>query len=262
MELSRWLVSLADAELRDLATAAESGRLVPNLTPGLLEMLGLPGDWASMVNSAPAETLALAATALLEERESARRPHVVSSSLRESDPGFEDTAVVLRRLFAQAQREVLIAGFRVTERSLLEPLRRPDAKKLEVSIYFHIQADIDWRGRPRSGSPAEETWPRRWWQGFLEDVWPEAMDPPRGLYSPLTLGRQDDGYHSMHAKTVVVDRRWWLVSSANLTDRAMSRNLELGVLHDDQALAQGVVAHFEALETTAFRPLRSLTTAG
>ena len=256
MELSRWLVSLSEAELRDLASAAVSGRLAQNMTSGLLQMLGLPGAWAPYVNGAPAETLAVAANAVLAQREGMRRPHVVSSSLRESDPGFEDTAVVLRRLFAQAEGEVLIAGFRVTERALLEPLRRPDARKLDVSIYFHIQTDVDWRGRPRSGSPDEETWPRRWWQGFLEDVWPEAMDPPRGLYSPLTLGRQDDGYHSMHAKTVVVDGRWWLVSSANLTDRAMSRNLELGVLHDDVGIAAGVVKHFSALEAAdAFREL-------
>lgn len=259
MELSRWLVSLSSAELSDLAGAADSGRLLPDLTPGLLELLGLPGKWVEPINRSSPLALAAGAKALLAQREGQRRPHVVSSSLRETDPGFEDTAVVLRRLFAQAQREVLIAGFRVTDRSLLEPLRRSDAKRLDVSIYFHIQTELDWRGRPRRGSPDAETWPRRWWCGFLDDVWPEAMDPPRGLYSPLTLGRQGDGYHSMHAKTVVVDRRWWLVSSANLTDRAMSRNLELGVLHEDETLAEGVVAHFEALEGAgAFEVLPSL----
>jgi len=247
LELSRWLVSLSDAELRGLAGAAESGRLVSEITPGLLELLGLPRSWAEAINQSSPAALATASASLLAELQRVRRPHVVSSSLRRTDPGFEDTAVVLRRLFARAEREVLIAGFRVTERALLEPLRRPDARRLDVSIYFHIQPDVDWRGRDREGSPDLDTWPSRWWQGFLGDVWPEAIDPPRGFYSPVTLGRQDDGYHSMHAKTVVVDRRWWLVSSANLTDRAMSRNLELGVLHDDEVLAEGVVEHFAAL---------------
>ena len=48
------------------------------------------------------------------------------------EAGFVDTAVVMRRLFRQAKREVLIAGFRVTDRALLENLRRPEARKLDV----------------------------------------------------------------------------------------------------------------------------------
>jgi phosphatidylserine/phosphatidylglycerophosphate/cardiolipin synthase-like enzyme len=40
----------------------------------------------------------------------------------------------------------------------------------------------------------------------------------------------------MHAKSVVVDRRWWFVTSANFTRRGHERNIGVGTLIEDPAL--------------------------
>jgi phosphatidylserine/phosphatidylglycerophosphate/cardiolipin synthase-like enzyme len=51
----------------------------------------------------------------------------------------------------------------------------------------------------------------------------------------------------MHAKALVVDGRRALVGSANLTQRALTANLEVGVLGRDPVVAQAIEAHVRGL---------------
>ncbi len=51
----------------------------------------------------------------------------------------------------------------------------------------------------------------------------------------------------LHAKAVVADREAVFVTSANLTEAALDRNIELGLLVRDRALAASVVSHFRGL---------------
>ena len=51
----------------------------------------------------------------------------------------------------------------------------------------------------------------------------------------------------LHAKAVVVDDDAVFITSANLTAAAMDRNIELGLLTRDPALAASVTTHFQAL---------------
>jgi phosphatidylserine/phosphatidylglycerophosphate/cardiolipin synthase-like enzyme len=51
----------------------------------------------------------------------------------------------------------------------------------------------------------------------------------------------------LHAKCVVVDRRWAFVTSANFTEAAQERNIEAGVLLDQPRLAASLVERFAAL---------------
>ncbi len=50
-----------------------------------------------------------------------------------------------------------------------------------------------------------------------------------------------------HAKALVVDDETAFVTSANLTEAAFDRNLELGVLSRDRTLAAGLARHFRIL---------------
>jgi phosphatidylserine/phosphatidylglycerophosphate/cardiolipin synthase-like enzyme len=51
----------------------------------------------------------------------------------------------------------------------------------------------------------------------------------------------------LHAKVVAADRHTAMLGSANLTDRALSDNIELGVVLRDPHLVEPLVDHFRWL---------------
>jgi cardiolipin synthase len=51
----------------------------------------------------------------------------------------------------------------------------------------------------------------------------------------------------LHAKAVVADDEMVFMTSANLTEAALDRNIELGLLVRDHALAVSVSSHFRVL---------------
>ena len=51
----------------------------------------------------------------------------------------------------------------------------------------------------------------------------------------------------LHAKAVVSDDEAVFVTSANLTEAALDRNIEVGLLVRDRALAATVLSHFQGL---------------
>ena len=51
----------------------------------------------------------------------------------------------------------------------------------------------------------------------------------------------------LHAKAVVADDEAVFVTSANLTEAALDRNIEIGLVVRDRALAASVSSHFRAL---------------
>ena len=51
----------------------------------------------------------------------------------------------------------------------------------------------------------------------------------------------------LHAKAIVADDRAAFVTSANLTEAAFDRNIEVGVLTRDAALAAALARHFQVL---------------
>ena len=64
-------------------------------------------------------------------------------------------------------------------------------------------------------------------------VWPKKKRPPSGA--------------SMHAKAVIADKRIALVTSANLTGRALERNMELGLLIQNGPVPARLAEHFDWL---------------
>lgn len=60
----------------------------------------------------------------------------------------------------------------------------------------------------------------------------------------------------LHAKAVVTDDEAVFITSANLTEAALDRNIEIGLLLRDHALAASVVNHFRGLiDRGLLRPL-------
>ncbi len=65
-------------------------------------------------------------------------------------------------------------------------------------------------------------------------------------YDPRSLDL-DGPAGVLHAKAVVVDDEAVFVTSANLTEAALDRNIEVGLLVRDRALAATVSSHFRGL---------------
>lgn len=252
MELTTWLRDLPLDELERLARVLRAGRIGPGADVSVLRSYGLPVHWADPLSELArkgwtTDMLGDAVAAVAAARRGASR---TATSLVCTRPGHEgpdlvDTSVVVRQLFRQAEREVLIAGFRVTEREMLEPLRREAWRPLDVRLFVDLDPCIDALGRKQPRAPTD-TWPRAWQTQFLDQVWPVHMDPPRAWYAPSTLVPNEAGeWRSMHVKCVVVDRRLWFVTSANFTQRGHFRNIELGALIEDRVGAEEVIGCFE-----------------
>jgi putative cardiolipin synthase len=64
------------------------------------------------------------------------------------------------------------------------------------------------------------------------------------------------GRSALHAKLIAADRDTLLMGSANLTDRALADNLEIGLVLHNPELVGRVVDHFAALMDPANGPLR------
>jgi phosphatidylserine/phosphatidylglycerophosphate/cardiolipin synthase-like enzyme len=93
-------------------------------------------------------------------------------------------------------------------------------------------------------------WPeelvRRFAERFREQEWPGAKLPEL-YYDPRSLDREAAKRSSLHAKCVVVDRRVALVTSANFTEAAQTRNIEVGALIQSAWFATQLAVHFGAL---------------
>src|SRR3954447_11859563 len=83
---------------------------------------------------------------------------------------------------------------------------------------------------------AERLWKRDWPGGRHPDV----------FYDPRSLEPEGpDGI--LHAKAIVADDEVAFVTSANLTEAAFDRNIEVGVLARDRTLAASLSKHFRVL---------------
>lgn len=253
MELIDWVTGLPDDELAMLDDAVEARRLRLDMSPSLLRSYGWPESWSTRLASLGARgnglrELAVATRVARRERARAgeRRVDLVCTRPSGGRVDVLDTSVAVRRLFAQAQREVLVAGFRVNDREMLEPLRRTASRPVDVRLYVDIDPAYTADGGKQPGPVDLALWPGVWWSQFMDRVWPVHLDPPRCWYAPSTLGPDAHGvWRSMHAKSVVVDRRYWFVTSANFTRRGHERNIEVGALVDDPVRAAAVVDLFE-----------------
>ena len=73
---------------------------------------------------------------------------------------------------------------------------------------------------------------------------------------PVKTGDPNGPGGVLHAKAVVADDEAVFVTSANLTEAALDRNIEVGLLIRDRALAATVSSHFQGLiDRELLRPL-------
>ena len=158
-----------------------------------------------------------------------------------------NTSVVMRQLFDCARERVLAVGFAVHQgKSVFQTLaRRIDAdRSLDATLCIDVR-------RTRGDTSLASQVVRRFAENFAENEWPGTR-LPRVYYDPRSLKPTPTAVSALHAKCVVVDGRQALVTSANFTEAAQTRNVELGLLVDDPAVAGRIEQHFRSLIRNAY----------
>lgn len=158
-------------------------------------------------------------------------------------PGLHarDTRRVYEELLGAAERSVWASTYAFFDGPKAFDIlsRRLDARpELRVTLLLNVQ-------RKRGDTTATEQLVRKFADRFWKTDWP-GSSRPRVFYDPRALDLEGFG-GVLHAKAVVTDDESVFVTSANLTEAALDRNIELGLLIRDRALAASVAGHFRAL---------------
>ena len=153
-----------------------------------------------------------------------------------------DTGVVIRRLFEKARERVLAVGFAVHQgKAVFDVL----AKRMDRDEVRQATLCLDVRRQPGDTSMDSQLI-LRFAQNFVENEWPGAR-MPRVYYDPRSLAPSGRTASAMHAKCVVIDGLEALVTSANFTEAAQTRNIELGLLIEDSLVPRRIEEHFDSL---------------
>jgi phosphatidylserine/phosphatidylglycerophosphate/cardiolipin synthase-like enzyme len=86
----------------------------------------------------------------------------------------------------------------------------------------------------------------RFAQNFVENEW-LGKRLPQVYYDPRSVAPVGRTRSALHAKCVVIDGQVALVTSANFTEAAQERNIEVGLLVHSPVIASQVEEHFRAL---------------
>ena len=108
---------------------------------------------------------------------------------------------------------------------------------LDVTLLLNIQ-------RQRADTTAADGLIRRFADQFWGKDWPGTRQPSV-YFDPRSLEPEQGAV--LHAKAIVADSETTFITSANLTNAALNRNIELGVLLRDRTLALRTESHFRGL---------------
>ena len=112
--------------------------------------------------------------------------------------------VNIKELIRSAQQELIIAAFRLDSEELIDLiLQRANAG---VNVQIHLD-----HGQIKDNDAPRQAYKRLIDNGINVERW------------------EEDFYRSLHAKVLIADGERAIIGSANLTDRGMDRNIELGV---------------------------------
>ena len=243
-----------------LSIALESGLLAPPYSAIAIRstvggdhqaaLLGVLREWERIGVSPEAGVIWLRSLARAAER--APAPDFVWTGPEVVGLHARDTRRVYEELISSAQHSIWVCSYAFFDgpRAFATLARRMDSiPRLEVTLLLNIE-------RRRGDTTAADSLVRRFADHFWGESWPGATRP-RVFYDPRSVA--DDGPGAvLHAKAVVTDDESAFITSANLTEAAFDRNIELGLLVRDRTLAETAVMHFRTLiEKGLLRPLPS-----
>jgi phosphatidylserine/phosphatidylglycerophosphate/cardiolipin synthase-like enzyme len=239
------------SHLRDrLVSALESGVLAPSPTlASLRSVLGNPenvGDISvSLLELGRLGISGPAAAAWLRTVERAaartRKPDLVWSGPEVPGLHARDTRRVYEELLGSAEHSIWASTYAFFDgpKAFEVLARRMETKPaLRVTLLLNIQ-------RKWGDTTASEYLVRGFTERFWKTDWPGSLRP-NVFYDPRALDLEGPG-GVLHAKAVVADDEAVFITSANLTEAALDRNIELGVLIRDRAFALTIGGYFQTL---------------
>lgn len=249
------LLSLSPSELKTLASSMRTGRLSPpylalSLSRYFVEPLAAQVSAslqamaaAGMEPTAAAYSLELLASALSERPSIGEVVDLVTTGPQFDGKQNRETSVVVEDLFRNAEETILVAGYAVYQgqkvfHALAE--RMIERPALNVRMFLDIQR------KPGDTSASAEL-VGRFVNHFRTDEWPRGKPLPEVFYDPRALSADRAKRTALHAKCVVTDCREIFVSSANFTEAAQERNVEVGLLLHSATIAGSLTGFFDAL---------------
>jgi len=245
---------LTDADLRALAASLRSGRIASPITAVAIQRFiaeEFAEDTSHEIQALVTEGFAPPQIATMLDLIARDRLHrllpdgVVDLVTTGPDAvgANRDTGVVVRELFANAATSVLVAGYAVYQgQTVFQALadRMQQNPALQVRMFLDIQ-------RSYGDTSASVELVRRFADRFKQQQWPKEKRIPELYYDPRSLDQAHDKRACLHAKCVVIDGEKVFVSSANFTEAAQLRNIEIGVLIRSRATANQITAFFTGL---------------
>jgi phosphatidylserine/phosphatidylglycerophosphate/cardiolipin synthase-like enzyme len=244
------ILDLPDHIRKRLASALDSGNFAPPYSAAMLRSaLGIREGGEDIVGAVlELERLGVsgpAAAAWIRTVEEAisrtPRPDLVWSGPEVPGLHARDTRRVYEELLGSAERSVWASTYAYFDgpKAFEVLAQRMDATPaLKVTLLLNIQ-------RKKGDTTAAESLVRKFADRFWGTDWPGSSRP--AVYYDSRSLDQDGPTGVLHAKAAVADDEVVFVTSANLTEAALDRNIEVGLLVRDRALAASVSSHFRGL---------------
>lgn len=246
------LQDLPPSALRALASSLREGALSVAINRHALEQIvGVRvDDVQALIQSLFAQQMtathvANLIAAVAETRENISDPalvfELVVSGPEVINVPTQDTAAVVQSLFREARSEVLVVGYAVHNGAeIFAPLHDQMCAlpELRVRMCLNVMQTEEYRDASRriAAFAAE----------FAAKHWP-WKERPEIYFFPKSLASTAAERASLHAKCVIVDRCVAFVTSANFTEAAQDRNIEVGLLTRFAPMVQRLAAYFTGL---------------
>jgi len=248
------LLSLAPSELRALATSVRNGRV--SAPYSALSLQRIVGEHAAEPVARTLELLSASGMSseglslcleLTADALSTRLPledlvDLVTTGPEAGGVTNRSTAAVVSELFRSAERSVLIAGYAVYQgQKVFQALgdRMVQRPELDVRMFLDLP-------RKQGDTSSADVLMAQFVQQFRSSQWPNRTPLPR-VYCCEQLMTPNGKPGSLHAKCIVVDGEHVFISSANFTEAAQQRNIEVGLLIQSHVVGERVCRFFETL---------------
>jgi hypothetical protein len=153
-----------------------------------------------------------------------------------------DTAASMHALVATATESVLLVGYAIYNgRTIFKQLATRMDERPELDVKFLLNVPR----HPTNTSEASLI-VLKFAHDFRDKEWP-GKRLPKIYYDPRSLEIDSSKRASLHAKCVIVDRREALITSANFTEAARNRNIEVGICLRQPETVNRLAVYFEAL---------------